>query len=96
MKSVAIIGAGITGLTAASFLRTREIAGHTAETMDTFLAGGGDPPLAASGGKAGLATGLFRPAVAERRKLSSKVALSLGKSNQGWSGETAGRLAVPG
>jgi hypothetical protein len=76
------------------FLRTREIAGYAAETMGSVLAGGDNPPLAASGGKAGLATRFFRPAVAERRKLSSKVALSLGKSNQGWSGEATGRLAV--
>ena len=80
--------------TIASFLCAREIAGHAAETMGSFLACGGNPPLAASSRKAGLAPRFFRPAITPRRKLSPTVALSLGKSYQGRTGETAGRLAV--
>jgi len=52
------------------------------------------PSLATSSGEADLATRFFRPAVTPRRKLPPKVALSLGKSNQEWFGETTGRLAV--
>ena len=80
----------------APLLRASDGASDAGRILGAVLAQSSDSAVALSGRNANLAARFFRPSSAERRKLPSEVAVSLGESDPGGDGEAAGGLAASG